>query len=121
MRIRLWQDWAILVAAAWLYVSPFVFGIASLTHPATMLAWGCAVVLMVSASEALVVPDPVEEWVDVVAALALMAGPWVFGFSTQAGPAINSFVVGLAVLGLAVSALIRERNSSAAAKGAAEG
>lgn len=114
LRIRLWQDWAILAASLWLYASPFVFGKASLAHPSTMLAWGCAVVLMVSASEALAMPDPLEEWVDVAAALALMAGPWVLGYSGQPGPAINSFVVGLAVLGLAVSALIRDRDAAAA-------
>jgi hypothetical protein len=43
MKIELWQDWALLAAAVWLYVSAFVLGIGTLSHPAAALAWTCAV------------------------------------------------------------------------------
>lgn len=109
MRRQLWQDWAILGAASWLYASPFVFGIATLTHPAAAVSWACAVVLMVSASEALAVPDPVEEWMDCLVGVALTVSPWLLDFSDERLPAVNSVGVGLAVTLFAISALGRRR------------
>lgn len=113
MRIKHWQDWVVLAAAAWLYASPFVLGIASLKNPATMLAWICAVVLMISAIEAITVPDVLEEWVDIVAGVALVLGPWVLGFSENAAATGNSVLVGLLVIAMAVSVLVLERRRAA--------
>lgn len=107
--LKPWQDWAILGAASWLYLSPFAFGIATLSHPAATVSWACAVVLMVSASEALAVPDPVEEWMDLIVGVALAASPWLLDFSDEKLPAINSVVVGLFVTLCAISALGRAR------------
>lgn len=108
MKVKLWQTWAILAAAGWLYFSPFFLGFAQLSQPAAALAWVCAVVLTISASEALVIPDPIEEWVDTIVGVALMVGPWVFQFSSQTTAAINSVVVGALVTVFAISALMRE-------------
>jgi hypothetical protein len=103
-----WQDRAVLAAALWLYVSPFLFGIATLGDPAAVLSWACAVVLMVSSSEALAVFDPVEEWMDGAVGVVLMAGPWLLDFTDEKLPAANSIVVGLAVTLCATSALGRQ-------------
>jgi hypothetical protein len=113
MKAKLWQDWVILAAAVWLYVAPFVFGIATLSHPATVLSWTCAVVLGVAASEALAVPDVVEEWAGAIAGVALAAGPWVLGYGAEPLPAINSVAVGLVVIACAISALVRDRKMGA--------
>lgn len=110
MKVRYWQDWAILALAVWLYAAPFVMGTARLSHPATMLAWASAVVLMVSAAEAITFPDVLEEWVDVAVAALLVAGPWIFGFSHEAAPTANSVAVGVAVLACALSVLARVRS-----------
>ena len=115
MRLKLWQDWGILAAAIWLYAAPFVFGIASLSHPATALSWATAVVLMVSASEALVLPDVLEEWVDIAAGAVLVIGPWALGIGGETAPMVNSTSVGLAVIALATSALLRDRRMARAA------
>lgn len=112
MKVKHWQDWLILAAALWLYVSPFLLGSATLANSATVLSWVCAVVLMISAAEALTFPDVIEEWVDVVAGLALVAGPWLFGFGNQALPTANSVAVGVFVIGVAASALVRERRAA---------
>lgn len=84
-----------------------------LSNPATELAWVCAVVLIISASEALVVPDVIEEWVAVVAGVVLVAGPWIFGFGGELAPTINSVAVGAVVTACAISALVRDRRMSA--------
>jgi hypothetical protein len=115
MRVKHWQDWVILAAAVWLYISPFVLGFGRLSHPAAALAWVCAVALTISASEALVMPDPIEQWADMIAALALMAGPWLFGFRAEIGAAANSVIVGAFVAVIATAALLRDRRQHLAA------
>lgn len=117
MKLKPWQDWVILGAASWLYVSPFAFGIATLSHPAAMVSWACAVVLMVSTSEALAFPDPVEEWMDGIVGVALMASPWLLDFSDEKLPAGNSVLVGLVVTLCAISALGRDRKMSSRGPG----
>ena len=69
--------------------------------------------LMVSVSEALTVPDPVEDWMDGIVGVVLMASPWLLDFSDERLPAVNSIVVGLAVTVCAVSALGRARKANA--------
>lgn len=113
MKVKLWQDWVILVAAAWLFVSPFVLDYAVLADPASWVAWACSVVLFVSASEALVIPDAIEEWVDGLAGLLLVVSPWVFGFAREMVPAVNAVVTGTVVVFCAMSALIRDRKMGA--------
>ncbi len=108
MKGKLWQDWVILAASGWLFFSPFILGFATLTHPAAWVAFVCAIALFVSASEALVVPDALEEWVDGGVAIAMIASPWVLGYGGDTVPAVNAVVVGLLVLGFAVSALVRD-------------
>lgn len=114
MKGKLWQDWVILAAAAWLFLSPFVLDFADIAHPAAWFAWVCSVVLFISASEALVVPDAIEEWVDGLAGAALMVSPWALGFARETPAAVNAVAVGLVVVVCAMSALIRDREMGAA-------
>ena len=108
MKAKLWQDWVLLVCAAWLFASPFVLDFADLTRPAAWLHWVVALALFVSASEALVVPDALEEWVDSMAGLALLVGPWALGFSHEFPAAISAVATGVVVAVCAVSALVRD-------------
>lgn len=109
MRIERWQDWTILVAAAWLYASPFVFGTALLANPLTMVTWVCATALIASASEAVTFPDPIEEWVHIIAGVALVAAPFVLRAAATATTLVNSILVGLVVAACGTSALRRPR------------
>jgi hypothetical protein len=106
MQDKPWQDWVLLVAAAWLFLSPFALDFAELSHPGALLAWTCAIVLYLSASEALVVPDALEEVVDLGVGLSLVLGPWILGFGGNA--AANSVLIGLLVTGFAASAFLRD-------------
>lgn len=108
MANKLWQDWVILAAAFWLFISPFVLGFATLESAPAWVAFAVALALFVSASEALVIPDPIEEWVDGAAGLLLVASPWVFAFSAATIVAWNHVAVGLIVTACAISALIRD-------------
>lgn len=109
MRIERWQDWTILGAAAWLYASPFVFGTAVMANPLTMVTWVCATALIASASEAVTFPDPVEEWVRIIAGVALLAAPFVLASAATVLTFANSILVGLVVTTCGASALRRPR------------
>ena len=113
MRGRLWQEWMIIFASVWLFAAPLAFGYAKINHPGAMLAWICSVALFVSASEALVLPELFEEWIDTFAAVALVLGPWVLGFSGDPFATYNSVGVGLVVLFCGIAALIRDVRSRA--------
>jgi hypothetical protein len=109
--IDVWQDWVILAVSGWLFFSPFVLGFATLSNPAAWVAFVCGIALFVSASEALVVPDSLEEFVNGGVGLAMIASPWLAGYSSEAVATANSVLVGLLVLGLATAALVRDLQS----------
>ncbi len=113
MKGKLWQDWIILAASAWLFFSPFILGFATLSHPAAWVAFVCSIALYVCASEALVVPDALEEWVDGGVGLAMIVSPWALGYGAELLPTLNAVIVGLLVVGFAVSALVRDLQASA--------
>ena len=109
MKANLWQDWGILAISGWLFLSPFLLDYATLEHPAAWVALISAILLYVSAAEALVVPDSIEEWFDGGMGLALMASPLALGFAAEFAAALSTFASGLLVLVLATSALLRDR------------
>lgn len=110
---KLWQDWVLLACAAWLFISPFVLGYASGPAAAAWAAWIASVVLFISAAEALVIPDALEEWVDFVVGLGLVASPWLLGYSGEIVPAANSVVTGVVVATVAILALSRDLREGA--------
>ena len=108
MKARLWQEWMIVFASVWLFAAPVAFGYAKINHPGAMLAWLSAVALFISATEALVLPEVFEEWIDTFVAVGLLAGPWALGFAADRFATYNSVGIGLVVLFCAVAALIRD-------------
>ena len=121
MNGKFWQDWVIMAAAAWLLVSPFVLGFASFGHPAAWVAIVLAVFLFASATEALVVPDTIEDWVDIAIALAIIGSPWIFEFKREAAPSLTFVGVGFVVTICAMAALGRDMQEEARQHGAAHG
>ena len=109
--IDVWQDWVILAVSSWLFFSPFVLGFATLSNPAAWVAFVCGIALFVSASEALVVPDSLEEFVNGGVGIAMVASPWLAGYSADVVATANSVIVGLLVSGLAIAALVRDLQS----------
>jgi hypothetical protein len=87
-----WQDWAILVLAAWLFISPWVFpyGEANLpgmspgeasevsVYPAAA-ARILAVVLAVLAFSGLFRWLRVEKWLALIIGIFILLAPWAFG------------------------------------------
>lgn len=109
--IDVWQDWVILAVSGWLFFSPFFLGFATLSNPAAWVAFVCGIALFISASEALVVPDSLEEFVNGGVGLAMIASPWLAGYSSEAAATVNAVLVGLLVLGLAAAAMVRDLQS----------
>ena len=110
-KIDVWQDWVILAVSGWLFFSPFILGFATLSDPAAWVAFVCGIALFISASEALVVPDSLEEFVNGGVGLAMIASPWLTGYSSETAPTANAVLIGLLVVGLAVDALVRDLQS----------
>ncbi len=104
-----WQDRLILVAGIWLLASPFVVGTAELSHPATVAALVAAAMLVSSAAEAPIVPDVVEEWIDLTVAVSLAASPWLLGYTDHQESTVNAVVTGAVVAVLALVGLVRAR------------
>src|SRR4051794_34821407 len=109
MKTGRWQDWTILAAAVWLYASPFAFHTASLANPLTAATWMCATALIASACEAVTFPDPIEEWVHIIAGVALVGAPFVLSPAAMPSTSLNSVLVGLVVAACGASALRRPR------------
>jgi len=108
MQNKLWQDWVILFATAWLFVSPFFLGFADESRAATWFALVASLILYVSASEALVVQDMLEEWVDLLVAFALALSPWFMGYTAHTVATLNALIVGIVVAACAASAYVRD-------------
>lgn len=108
MKSTLWQDWVLIAVSGWLFFSPLILGFATLAHPAAWVAFICGITLFISASEALVVPDTLEEFVNGGVGLAMIASPWLLGYGGELVPAANAVAVGLVTMGFATGALVRD-------------
>ena len=109
MKAKFWQDWVILACAFWLFISPFLFDFAGAARPAALISWIFAVLLALSASEAVRFADELGEWLDAGLGVGLMVAPIAFGFEFLAAPAANFGIVGLIVVLCAISAMFRDR------------
>lgn len=92
------QDWANLVLAVFLFLSPWILGFSAEQY-AAWNAWASAVVIAALAIGALSVFQEWEEWLNVVAGLWVVVAPWILGFA-----AITSAMWAHVVLGLLVAA-----------------
>ena len=114
-----WRDWAMLVLAAWLFVSPWVLGFAAGTAPAAVEgeavgaaasgggwaaawnAWIVGVIVAALAIAAAVKFAASEDWVNLVLGAWLVVSPWVLGFGALAAAAWNAVIVGALIAALA--------------------
>ncbi len=103
-----WQDGATLAVAGWLFLAPFVLDFMPLTNPAAMIAWICAVLLYISASEALVFPDIIAETLDSGVGAGLAVSPWVLGYSDNEAATYNAIAAGTIVALCGISSLVRD-------------
>jgi hypothetical protein len=85
-----------LVLAAWLFLSPWIFGIVS-ESIASWNAWLSGLVIGVLAVAALVAFAEWEEWINLVLGLWVAASPWIVGFSGHSTATRVHVIVGIAV------------------------
>jgi hypothetical protein len=119
LKISHWQDWAILVLAGWLFLSPWIFGFASATardlDPATAAwnAWVVAIVIAAYSIAAAVKFARWEDWVNVALGAWLVIAPWVLDFDRVTAAVWNHVIVGILIIVLA-SWDLREARQTAA-------
>ena len=105
MRIHHWQDMASALVGAWLIASPFALGFDGTPAWITDTLGLCVLLFEV---EGLLLPSYAEELCEGAAGLLLVAAPWVvfYGFTLAM---YNSMVAGIAVIALAASELLTDR------------
>lgn len=112
-----WRDWAMLILAAWLFVSPWVLGFAAGMAPATaegeaaaateggrLAAWNAWIVGAIVAALAIAAAVRFaewEDWVNLVLGAWLVVAPWALGFAALAAAAWNHVIVGALIAALA--------------------
>jgi hypothetical protein len=115
-----WHDRLILVLGIWLFFAPFALGVPSLSHPAVVSAYVCAVFLIGSAAEAPAIPDAIEEWVALVAGASLAATPWLLDYAGETALTWNAVTVGALACSCALLGLLRRTLLSRSTKGPAQ-
>ncbi len=115
-----WHDRLVLLLGIWLFFAPFALGVPSLSHPAVVSAYVCAVFLVGSAAQAPAIPDVIEEWVALVAGAALAATPWLLDYAGDAALKWNAVAVGALASSCALLGLGRRASIARSAKGPAQ-
>jgi hypothetical protein len=132
---RRWQDWANLVLAVWLFISPWVLNFAvggtavgTSGAPATSAmivdaawnAWVLGIVIAIVALWAMSQFAPWHEWVSLLLGIWLFVAPWVLRFAGARNPAWDHWIVGILVVLVSLSALAYARTLTATATYAGE-
>jgi len=111
-----WQDWANLILAIWLFISPWVLGFATAGEPnatftttAAWNAWIVAIVIAVFSIAALARAQPWEEWINLVAGIWLFISPWILKYSGTSSALWNALIIGAIVFILAIWDLVAMR------------
>ncbi len=100
-----WQDGLNLIIGAWLFVSPWIYGITS-NAGAAWDYWIVGGLIFLIATWAMIAPRVTgDEWANTVLGAWMFVSPWVFGFALVAGAAWNAWILGAAVVILALWAL----------------
>ncbi len=112
-RATQWQDWANLVLAVWLFISPWVLGFAiagqpNATHTTTAAwnAWIVAIIIAVISIAALARAQRWEEWINLLAGIWLFISPWLLNYSGTRNALWDAVIIGAVVVILAAWDLI---------------
>ncbi|HKX07258.1 MAG TPA: SPW repeat protein [Stellaceae bacterium] len=95
-----WEDWVDMVLGVWLAVSPWILGFSDSDPAATRNALIIGIAVAALSALTFLAYSIIEEWVDVVLGLWLIASPWILS-SAGSGAVVADFViVGALVAGL---------------------
>lgn len=101
------QDWLVLVAGGFLALSPLWVDV-STAGTWAMVIIGVAIAAV--AIVALAMPAAyADEWLTVAAGAVAFIAPWVFSYTESTAAAWTSWIVGIVVAGLALTALPASR------------
>lgn len=103
-----WQDWLNLIFGAWLFIAP-VAGVGAGNDIAAWNAYIFGAAIVFFSVAALIRPQLWEEWVNLYVGVWLIFAPFVLGFVDQTAVMWNHIVVGLAVGGDALWAMLSPR------------
>jgi hypothetical protein len=99
--IARWQDWTNVLLGCWLVVSPWQTGYL-LNKTATTNACGLGAVLIVfNLISVCRLVDEGQEIFNILLGFWLICSPYVLGFATDKGPAINALATGVTIVALA--------------------
>jgi hypothetical protein len=113
-----WQDWAILVLAIWLFISPWVlrFGAGVLASPAVSHAawdaWVLGIIVFLVALSAIGSIQVWQEYWNLILGAWIFAAPWALGFVGLTRPSWDHWLVGAAIFLLALGSLSLLRNTT---------
>lgn len=91
------QDWINLVLAAFLFVSPWLFGFTD-NATASWNAWICGVLIAALALAAIAWFAEWQEWINVVLGAWVAIAPWILGFGAAATATWIHVILGLAII-----------------------
>jgi hypothetical protein len=125
-----WQDWANLVLAIWLFISPWVINFSApaaapagapagaMVPPAvsnaSWNAWVLGVIIFLVACSAIGRLRAWQEWVNLLLGIWLFVAPWALGFTQLGGAAWDHWIVGVLVFLIAASDLQTVRGTTTA-------
>lgn len=89
-----------LILAAFLFLSPWIFGFGS-DHAAAPNAWLSGIMIGLVAIAALTKFAEWEEWINLILGLWVLVSPWVLSFAAQTTARSTHVIVGLIVAVLA--------------------
>jgi SPW repeat len=125
-RTNRWQNWANLILAIWLFISPWVlqFGgaVQSAANEPTVAvshaawnAWVLGVIVFLVALSAIGNMEVWQEWWNIVLGAWIFVAPWALGFVGIPRAGWDHWIVGALVFLLAIWSLSRLRNAPATA------
>jgi hypothetical protein len=119
-----WQDWANLILAIWLFISPWVlqFGAGAQTAPAGAVdatgiavshaawnAWVLGVIVFLVALSTIGNMEVWQEWFNIVLGVWIFIAPWVLGFVGFPRASWDHWIVGALIFLLAIWSVSRAR------------
>lgn len=130
-RANRWQDWANLVLAIWLFISPWVlqFAVGGQTaapgaaggapaavggSTAAWNAWALGVIIFLVAVSALGRVAASQEWINLVLGIWVFIAPWALGFVPLQNASWDHWVVGALVFLISAWSLAEARRAPAA-------
>ncbi|HZU90512.1 MAG TPA: SPW repeat protein [Stellaceae bacterium] len=96
-RSNCWQDWANLILAIWLFISPWILNFGAGNEAGAVAAWNAwvlAVVVFLVALSAIGEMQLWQEWVTLILGAWIFAAPWALGFTGLPAASGDHWVVG---------------------------